>query len=126
MYVAFASQDQIHIDAHFGWCPFLEIYKVSTEGHELHQSIAFPPGAEQDGDENKLTPRINAVRACTLVYVTAIGGSAAARLIRERITPIRNPNPSEPIESLLDRLVVMLQGTPPPWLRKVLLAQQVT
>ena len=47
-------------------------------------------------------------------------------MIRERITPIRNPNPSEPIESLLDRLVVMLQGTPPPWLRKVLQAQQVT
>lgn len=64
------------------------------------------------------------MRACTLVYVTAIGGSAAARLIRERITPIRNPNPSEPIESLLDRLVVMLRALP--WLRKVLLAQQVT
>jgi len=88
--------------------------------------LHFSPGAEQDGDENKLTPRINAVRACILVYVTAIGGSAAARLIRERVTPIRNPNPSEPIESLLDRLVVMLQGTPPPWLRKVLQAQQVT
>ncbi len=122
MYVAFASQDGIHIDAHFGWSPLLEIYRVSPLGYEHHQSIAFPP-AREDGDEDKLTPRINAVRACTLLYVAAIGGSAAARLIHHKVTPIRAPKENEAITDLLDRLVVMLQGTPPPWLRKVLQPQ---
>lgn len=119
MYVAFASQDQVHIDAHFGSTPFLEIYKVSRDGHSRAQSIPFPPEL-QDGDESKLIPRLAAVRGCTLVYVVAIGGSAAARLIREGITPVRTPKPGEAISDFLDRLVTMLQGTPPPWLRKAL------
>jgi nitrogen fixation protein NifX len=122
MFVAFASSDQQIINAHFGWTPFLEIYKVDQDGYSLHQSISFPP-AQEDGDEDKLTPRINAVRACTLVYVSAIGGSAAAKLINHKITPIRSSNGEEPITDLLDRLVIMPRGTPPPWLRKVLLAQ---
>lgn len=122
IYVAFASQDKVHINAHFGWTPYLEIYKVTAGSYQLHQSISFPP-AREDGDEDKLTPRLNVVRACTLVYVAAIGGSAAAKLINHKVTPIRSPREDEVITDLLDRLMTMLQGTPPPWLRKVLQTQ---
>lgn len=122
IHVGFTSLDHLHTNAHFGSAPFVEIYRVDADGYQLKQSIPFPT-AKQDGDEDKLTPRIQAVRGCALVYVAAIGGSAAAKLINLKVTPIRAPRPEETIHELLDRLVVMLQGTPPPWLRKSLQTQ---
>jgi len=53
------------------------------------------------------------------VYVAAIGGSGAARVVALKIHPIKVPQP-ESIVEILDKLQAVLQGTPPPWLRKAL------
>ena len=67
---------------------------------------------------------MKALQGCTLVYVSAIGGSAAARLIRNNITPVRGQSEADVIEDVLTRLVETLKGSPPPWLRKALKTSQ--
>lgn len=120
MKVAFTTSDGIHVNAHFGWAKQIAVYDVSPEGFQLSDTLAFTGDLKEDGNEDKLVPKINALTGCTIVYVSAIGGSAAARLIKQKITPIKAQSSEEEIEDLLSRLVTTLQGTPPPWLRKVL------
>ena len=120
MKVAFTTQDKIHINAHFGSAKQIEVYDVNTEGYNFAETLEFNGNLKQDGNEDKLTPKLKALSDCTIVYVAAIGGSAAARLINSRITPIKARSESEKIEEILTNLVKTLKGNPPPWLRKVL------
>jgi nitrogen fixation protein NifX len=73
-----------------------------------------------DGHEDKLAPKIDAIRDCAILYVAAIGGSGAARVVASKVHPVKVPQP-EPIADILDKLKDVLNGTPPPWLRKALL-----
>jgi len=123
MKVAFATQDQQRVDAHFGWAPLLAVYEVEPQGYRHVEDFAFGDGLAEDGDEDKLTPKLAAIGDCAIVYVGAIGGSAAARVVASRIHPVRVAEP-QPISDILDRLVQVLRGTPPPWLRKALLKGQ--
>jgi len=70
-------------------------------------------------NEDKLAPKLDAIKDCAIVYVAAIGGSAAARVVATKIHPVKVPGP-EPILDILDKLQEVLKGTPPPWLRKAL------
>jgi len=120
MKVAFTTQDKIHINAHFGSAKQIEVYDVNTEGYNFARTLEFNGNLKQDGNEDKLTPKLEALSDCTIVYVAAIGGSAAARLINSRITPIKARSEEEKIDEILGNLVKTLKGNPPPWLRKVL------
>ena len=119
MKVAFATQDNVHINAHFGWAKKVDIYDVSAEGFDFLNTVEFGGVLKEDGNEDKLVPKINAVADCTLVYVSAIGGSAASRLLKHKITPLKAENKDDEIADVLNSLVKTL-GNPPPWLRKVL------
>ena len=123
MKIAFATQDQQRVDAHFGWAKHLAIYEISPQGYQFVQDFGFGEELAEDGNEDKLAPKLDAIRDCAIVYVAAIGGSAAARVVATRIHPIKVNQP-EPILDILDKLQVVLQGTPPPWLRKALLKDQ--
>ncbi|AFZ43960.1 nitrogen fixation protein NifX [Halothece sp. PCC 7418] len=124
MKVAFATQDNIHINAHFGWAKKFDIYDVSVEGYDFLQTIDFGENLKEDGKEDKLIPKMNAVADCAIVYVSAIGGSAAYRLLQAEVTPLKVENQQEEITNVLNRLIQTL-GNPPPWLRKTL-RQKVT
>ncbi len=119
MKVAFATQDHLHINAHFGWAKTLDIYDVSTDGYNFLNTVEFGGDLKEDGNEDKLVPKIKAVADCTIVYVSAIGGSAASRLLKNKITPLKAENKNDQITDVLNILVKTL-GNPPPWLRKAL------
>ena len=123
MKIAFATQDQQRVDAHFGWAKHLAVYDVSPEGYRFVQDFGFGEDLAEDGNEDKLAPKLDAIRDCAIVYVAAIGGSAAARVVATKIHPIKVAQP-EPILDILDKLQEVLKGTPPPWLRKALLKDQ--
>jgi nitrogen fixation protein NifX len=123
MKIAFATQDQQRVDAHFGWAKHLAVYEVSPEGYRFVQDFGFGDDLAEDGNEDKLAPKLEAIKDCAIVYVAAIGGSAAARVVASKIHPIKVPRP-EPILDILDRLQDVLKGTPPPWLRKALQKDQ--
>lgn len=120
MKVAFATEDMQHVDAHFGWARNLVIYEVEPEGARLVEAVRFDGELREDGDEDKLSPKLDAIADCAIVYVAAIGGSAAARVVNAKVHPVKVPQP-EAISTLLAKLVEVLNGTPPPWLRKALM-----
>lgn len=121
MKIAFTTSDRTHINAHFGWAKNIDVYDVSTDGYSFVESLRFDGDLKEDGNEDKLLPKIEALYDCTIVYVSAIGGSAAARLIKKQITPIKAQSEEQEIEDVLTKLVQTLKGNPPPWLRKALL-----
>lgn len=120
MKVAFATEDLQRVDAHFGWAQHLAVYDVTPQGHRLVEVFGFGGPLDEDGNEDKLEPKLASIGDCAIVYVAAIGGSAAARVVAHKIHPVKVPEP-QPILDLLDRLQATLAGTPPPWLRKALM-----
>ena len=119
MKIAFATQDKERVDAHFGWAKSIVVYEVGPDGHRFVESFEFGDKLEEDGDEDKLAPKLEAIKDCAIVYVAAIGGSGAARVVAMKIHPIKVPQP-ESIAEILAKIQVVLQGTPPPWLRKAM------
>jgi nitrogen fixation protein NifX len=125
MKVAFATQDCKRIDAHFGWAKNIAIYDLEKEGFSLDKVVAFEGDLKEDGDEDKLAPKIEAIKDCSILVVAAIGGSGAARVVANNIHPMKVAHP-EPIEEMLVKLQEVLKGTPPPWLRKVMAKGQTS
>ncbi|CAH0350210.1 nitrogen fixation protein NifX [Aquabacterium sp. CECT 9606] len=119
MKIAFSTQDKQRVDAHFGWAKNILVYDVTPAGYSFVENFEFGGKLEEDGDEDKLAPKLEAIKDCAILYVAAIGGSAAARVVATKIHPIKVPQP-EPILDILEKLQDVLKGTPPPWLRKAL------
>lgn len=124
MKIAFTTEDNVHINAHFGWAKQIDVYEVSPDGYEFLNTLKFEGDLKEDGNEDKLDPKLKALSDCTIVYVAAIGGGAAARVINKRITPIKAQSEDDKITEVLDKFVQTLKGNPPPWLRKIIKQQQ--
>ncbi|MEK6747671.1 MAG: nitrogen fixation protein NifX [Pseudomonadota bacterium] len=120
MKVAFATQDMKRVDAHFGWAKNIAIYQVSPTSHQFVEAVQFDGDLQEDGNEDKLAPKLDVIKDCAILYVAAIGGSGAARVVAKNIHPIKVNEP-EFIAEILVKLQAVLNGTPPPWLRKALL-----
>jgi nitrogen fixation protein NifX len=119
MKIAFATQDLKRVDAHFGWAKNIAIYEIGPEGHHFVEAVQFDGDLKEDGNEDKLAPKLETIKDCAILYVAAIGGSGAARVVASNIHPMKVNQPEE-IEDLLGKLQEVLRGTPPPWLRKAL------
>lgn len=124
MKVAFATQDLHMLDAHFAGARNFAVYEIAPDGYRFVEAVRFDAGSKQDGNHaedghDRLEARISAIDDCSLLFVAAIGGPAAARVVAHRIHPVKVPRP-EPIADILERLKTMLNGSPPPWLRKAL------
>jgi nitrogen fixation protein NifX len=127
MRVAIATQDLKAVDAHFAGARTIAIYEVTTEGSRMLEAIRFDAVSNEDGvhiddHDDRIGPRLEAIRGCQLLFVQAIGGPAAARVVNAKVHPIKVPQ-IEPIGSVLERVRTMLNGNPPPWLRKVMQAE---
>jgi nitrogen fixation protein NifX len=124
MKIAFATQDLKTLDAHFGGARNIAIYDVSPEGYRFLEAVRFDSHSDENGvhsepEEDRIGPRVDALEGCAVLFVLAIGGPAAARVVNSKIHPVKLPRP-EPISQILDRLQTMLAGSPPPWLRKAM------
>ncbi len=119
MKVAFATQDLKRVDAHFGWAKNIAVYDVQPTGSTFVKSVQFDGDLQEDGNEDKLGPKIEAIHDCAILYVAAIGGSGAARVVALNIHPMKVPQP-EDIADILVKLQDVLKGNPPPWLRKAM------
>jgi nitrogen fixation protein NifX len=118
MKVAFASSDKKHIDEHFGWAKNFVIWEIEPEDARLAGVVQI----QQIGDdeEDKIGARLAALADCAIVYVTQIGGPAAAKLVANKIHPIKSKD-NETIAEIVEKLQVVLRTNPPPWLRKAML-----
>lgn len=89
MKVAFTTSDNVHVNAHFGWAKKIDLYEVNDQGYNFIETLHFSGDLKEDGNEDKLVPKIEALTGCIIIYVSAIGGSAAARLIRKKLPRLR-------------------------------------
>ncbi|NMF84491.1 nitrogen fixation protein NifX [Nodosilinea sp. P-1105] len=124
MKIAFATNDNVHINAHFGSASTMDVYELTADTCTFSETLKFGGNLKEDGNEDKVDAKLKALKGCTIVYVADIGGSAAARLIGKRITPMKSHSLDEKIETILGQLMHTLQGSPPPWLRKALSQDQ--
>lgn len=119
--VAFATDDLIHVNAHFAWARTLAIYAVAPQRARFIEAVQFEPqsGHGGDGGTDGIGAKIEAIADCAVLFVTAIGGPAAARVVNRQVHPMKARD-NEPIAGILERLRGVLKGAPPPWLRRAL------
>ena len=122
--VAIATEDLKNLNAHFGSARRFAIFDVTSDGWALTETVAFDNVSEANGvhaaeGDDRITPKIEALKGCHLLFCLAIGGPSAAKAVAAKIHPIKVPE-VQPLEAVLERTRAMLAGTPPPWLRKVL------
>lgn len=113
--VAFCTQSGQYVDAHFASCPHIFIYEIGLQGSRQLEKISFS-GTEQ-GEDNRVARRLQALRGCSFLYCSQIGGPAAARLVQNNIYPLK-VEAETTIAAAGDRLEKLLQTNPPPWLKK--------
>jgi nitrogen fixation protein NifX len=122
--IAIATQDLKTMNAHFGSARRFAVYDVTPEEARFIEAVAFgdvsnESGAHAKDGDDKIGPKVDALSGCHLLFVMAIGGPAAARVVGAHIHPVKLPKP-EAIDSIIHRVQTMMTGNPPPWLRKVM------
>jgi nitrogen fixation protein NifX len=125
--IAIASRDGESLNAHFGSAEKFVVYDVSPVGHALVNVIEMTNVSDESGDhkaesEDKNARKIALLAGCNIVFVLAIGGPVATKVIHAGIHPIKIAEP-EPVGSVLSKVRGFLTNDPPPWLRKVLSAK---
>lgn len=116
--VAFASTDMKHVDQHFGSAEGFVIYAVTRDRSKMVDVVQFGEAA-QDGNENKLIAKMEALEGCTAVYVQAVGASAINRLRSLGVQPVKVSN-GTPIGEMLAALRDELREGPRTWLARAL------
>ncbi|WP_437887607.1 NifB/NifX family molybdenum-iron cluster-binding protein [Phytobacter sp. V91] len=111
---AFCSQDGLLINGHFGQGRLFFIYAFDDNGCWLHDLRRYP-SAPQDKEANEV--RAQLLHDCHLLFCEAIGGPAAARLIRHNIHPMK-VSPGMSIPAQCEAIKTLLTGRLPPWLAK--------
>ncbi|MCK9337890.1 MAG: nitrogen fixation protein NifX [Arcobacteraceae bacterium] len=114
--IAFATNDMENIDAHFGSCNKFSVYDVSKDGHELSGIINTKEEKGKEGD--KTANIINALKGIDIVYFLDIGPIAAAKVINNKIFPIKYKEIVS-IEQEVNKLTNMLASNPPPFIKKI-------
>jgi nitrogen fixation protein NifX len=117
MKVAFATKDMEHINAHFGGAKEFVVYNVSSEGFTLN-GVVKTDTSDLEGD-SKTDFKVKALEGINIMYCESIGGTAAAKVIRAGINPMKVQEPRA-IEDVLKELVEMINGNPPPWVKRIM------
>ncbi|HZV81621.1 MAG TPA: nitrogen fixation protein NifX [Geobacteraceae bacterium] len=122
MKVAFTSSNGETIDQHFGQCSHFHIWEIGPDRSEPLTTVSAVSTAEDE--EDRISSRADAIDDCAIVYTMQIGGPAAAKLVARRIHPMKT-NAEVPVQEIVAKLQEVLQGNPPPWLRKAMHKENV-
>ena len=115
--VAFATKDMEEVNAHFGGAKEFVVYNVSKDGYEVSEVIKTDTSELEDDDKTDF--RVRALKGVNIMYCESIGGTAAAKVIRAGINPMKASDGTL-IEDLLKNLVRMINGNPPPWIKNII------
>ncbi|QFR48785.1 nitrogen fixation protein NifX [Sulfurimonas lithotrophica] len=109
--VAFATNDNENVDAHFGSAKQFNIYDISKEGYDISTIIKIQT---KDTDTT-----VELLKGNDIVYFVNIGPTAAAKIINKGIFPIKYKEVIS-IDEELNKLVKMLNDNPPPFIKKII------
>ena len=116
--IAFATSDMTTVNQHFGSAKSFAVYAVNKDETQLLEAAQFGVLA-QDGNEEKLSVKIDLLAGCAAVYCQAIGASAINQLIAKGIQPVKVHEGSK-ISDLLVDLQTELTVGPSSWLAKAI------
>jgi nitrogen fixation protein NifX len=126
MRVAFATTDGVNVDEHFGRAGKFSIYDLKPDGYRFIETRKFADGTgteipETNGmgrlHDDRITDKVDKLADCKIVYMTEIGGPAAAKLVRRGVMPVKVKEPVS-IEASVNKLLCTARNSPPPWLKK--------
>lgn len=117
MKVAFATKDMETINAHFGGAKEFVVYNLGTDGFELSGVIKTDTSSLSGDDKTDF--KVQALQGINIMYCESIGGTAAAKVIRGGINPMKVQEPRR-IEDVLKELLVMVNDNPPPWVKRIM------
>jgi nitrogen fixation protein NifX len=109
--VAFATNDNENIDAHFGSAKQFNVYDINKDSFEVSTIIKIE---QKDTDKT-----ISLLQDIDIVYFVNIGATAAAKLINTGVFPIKYKEIVS-IDDELQKLIEMLNTNPPPFVKKIL------
>jgi len=117
MRIAFASDDGDSVNTHFGQAECFYLWDIGPDTALAVGKVVLAVDSEER--EDRIIARADVLSGCTLVYTTQIGGPAAAKLVGRHIQPVKTVNGTSIADAIV-KLQNVLQGTPPPWLRKAM------
>ncbi len=109
--VAFATNDNENIDAHFGGAKQFNIYDISKESFAISSIIKI--------QEKNTDKTIALLKGSDIVYFVEIGPAAAAKVINSGVFPIKYKEVVS-IDTEILKLQKMLNDNPPPFIKKIL------
>jgi nitrogen fixation protein NifX len=114
--VAVASNNREALDGHFGSCLRYLIYQLSSDEIRL---IDIRSAIAADLSDDKNAVRVGLIRDCPVLYIVAIGGPAAGKVVQAGIYPIKK-EAGGAARAMLQELQQAIATSPPPWLAKIL------
>ncbi len=123
MKVAFTTSDGTMIDQHFGQCERFQIWEIGPDRAGFLEEVSTE--VHTDDEEDRIAARAKMLADCAIVYTMQIGGPAAAKLVAQRIHPMKTTTEVSLPETVA-RLQAVLRNNPPPWLRKAMNRGQAT
>lgn len=123
MKIAFTSSTGEMIDQHFGQTDNFLIWEVGP--NEAHYLETLSVGAHGSDEDDRISARTKILSECAIVYTMQIGGPAAAKLVAQKIHPMKT-NAVVSLPETVERIQEVLRGNPPPWLRKAMNKDQQT
>ncbi len=116
--IAFATTDMTTVNQHFGSSKSFAVYAVDPDRSELLEASQFGELA-QDGNEDKLSVKLQMLEGCAAVYCQAVGASAIKQLVAGGIQPVKVHEGSK-IADLIADLQNELKSGPSSWLAKAI------
>jgi nitrogen fixation protein NifX len=116
--IAFATTDMETVNQHFGSTKSFAIYAVNMDDAQLLEAAQFGE-LQQDGNEDKLSVKIELLNGCAAVYCQAVGGSAINQLIAKNIQPVKVHEGGK-IKDLIVDLQNEMKAGPSSWLAKAI------
>lgn len=121
MKVAFSSSTGVAIDENFRKTKSFTIWDIGPQEAFYVNTIAI--GTDPSTEESRIAVRADALAHCSIVCSSEINGPAAAKLVSRGIHPMKTGS-NIPVEDIIGKLQKVLQGSPPPWIRKAQLREQ--
>lgn len=109
--VAFATNDNENIDAHFGSAKQFNVYDISSDGFQISSIIKI---ISKDTDTT-----VGLLEGTDIVYFLNIGPTAAAKIISSGVFPIKYKEVIS-IDDELNKIVKMINENPPPFIKKII------
>lgn len=120
--IAFATSDMETVNQHFGSARSFALYAVDRDNAQLLEAAQFGE-LSQDGNEGKLSVKIDLLKGCAAVYCQAIGASAINQIIAQGIQPVKVHDGSR-IKDLIVDLQHEMKAGPSSWVAKAISKQK--